>query len=98
MNRLKKLCILLPGLAVAFVGITCAPVDPPGAEEATVSTPAVAPTSAKEALPPPMVPQSGLRDRVRLAIDQVRKRDLLTTNGFWTVFHGILGLGPSVTL
>src|SRR5262249_21141194 len=28
----------------------------------------------------------------------VRDRDLRTTTGFWTVFHGILGLGPSLTL
>jgi hypothetical protein len=33
-----------------------------------------------------------------MAIDQVRHRDLLTTHGFWTIFHGILGLGPSVEL
>src|SRR5262249_29876936 len=32
------------------------------------------------------------------AVQNVRDRDLLTTNGFWTVFHGILGLGPSVKL
>jgi hypothetical protein len=36
--------------------------------------------------------------RLDAAIKQVRERDLDTTNGFWTVFHGILGLGPSVTL
>jgi hypothetical protein len=28
----------------------------------------------------------------------VRRRELRTDNGFWTVFHGILGLGPSVEL
>jgi hypothetical protein len=36
--------------------------------------------------------------RVEAAIRNVRERDLLTTNGFWTVFHGILGLGPATTL
>jgi hypothetical protein len=36
--------------------------------------------------------------RVEAAIRNVRERDLLTTNGFWTVFHGILGLGPAVML
>ena len=40
----------------------------------------------------------GLQKRIELAIDNVRRRDLETTNGFWTVFHGIIGLGPSVTL
>ena len=35
---------------------------------------------------------------MELAIGQVRSRQLRTDNGFWTVFHDILGLGPSVTL
>jgi hypothetical protein len=46
----------------------------------------------------PANPPAGLKERVEMAIEQVRHRDLLTTNGFWTVFHGILGLGPSLTL
>jgi len=39
-----------------------------------------------------------LKERIEAAIDNVRQRDLLMSNGFWTVFHGILGLGPSVKL
>jgi hypothetical protein len=39
-----------------------------------------------------------LKQRIETVIDQVRHRELLLNNGFWTVFHGILGLGPSVTL
>src|SRR5262249_41854229 len=53
---------------------------------------------AKESPGSPTVPPNGLKERIELAIDQVRRRDLLTTNGFWTVFHGILGLGPRVML
>jgi hypothetical protein len=41
---------------------------------------------------------SGPRYRIESAVQNVRERDLLTTNGFWTVFHGILGLGPGVKL
>jgi hypothetical protein len=41
---------------------------------------------------------AGPRYRIESAVQNVRERDLLTTNGFWTVFHGILGLGPSVQL
>jgi hypothetical protein len=41
---------------------------------------------------------NNLRTRIEVAIDNARSRDLLTTHGFWTVFHGILGLGLSVTL
>jgi hypothetical protein len=39
-----------------------------------------------------------LRQRIEAASEQVRHRDLRMDNGFWTVFHGILGLGPSVEL
>jgi hypothetical protein len=40
----------------------------------------------------------GPRERIEAALRQVRERDLLTTNSFWTVFHGILGTGPEATL
>ena len=39
-----------------------------------------------------------LQERLEAAIKQVQQRELLTTNAFWTVFHGILGLGPEVEL
>src|SRR5262249_52938705 len=39
-----------------------------------------------------------LKERIEAAIDNVRQRDLLISNGFWTVFHGILGLGSGVQL
>jgi hypothetical protein len=41
---------------------------------------------------------AGLNERIQIAVDQVRRRDLLVTNSFWTVFHGILGQGPTATL
>jgi hypothetical protein len=47
---------------------------------------------------PAPAPPDALRQRVDAAIKQVRARKLRTDNGFWTVFHGILGLGPSVKL
>jgi hypothetical protein len=40
----------------------------------------------------------GISTRLQTVVEHVRQRDLLTTNAFWTIFHGILGLGPSVTL
>lgn len=39
-----------------------------------------------------------LPDRLRSAIKQVRDRQLLTTNSFWTIFHGILGNGIEMSL
>jgi len=47
----------------------------------------------------PLVPTStSLKDRIQAALDNVSHRDLLTTHAFWTVFHGVLGMGPEVTL
>jgi hypothetical protein len=91
--------IVIASLAgLTFAAISCAPVDPPALED--VKTPGPAPTQATP-LPPPFISGAGadgLKARIDAAIDQVKHRDLLTTNGFWTVFHGILGLGPSVEL
>lgn len=87
--------MLWPALAVclAAAGITCAPVDNP--------TPKVAePEIAEKIETLPQAPKelNDARFRIEAAIQHIRDRDLLTTNGFWTIFHGILGLGPSVTL
>ena len=38
-----------------------------------------------------------MKVRIDAALEHVQQRDLLTTHGFWTVFHGILGMGPNQT-
>src|SRR5687767_11996699 len=43
-------------------------------------------------------PTDAARIRIEAALESVQKRDLLTTNSFWTIFHGILGMGPGTTL
>jgi len=43
-------------------------------------------------------PVNPLQQRIEAALASVHSRDLLTTNSFWTVFHGILGMGPKTTL
>lgn len=53
--------------------------------------------NGKTTAPPPKIPEA-LRPRIEQAIDNVRSRDLSTTHAFWTIFHGILGLGPDVDL
>jgi hypothetical protein len=50
--------------------------------------------SAKDDTPPP----NSLRDRVKLALDSVQKRPLDIDHNFWTVFHGILGMGFNTEL
>jgi hypothetical protein len=42
--------------------------------------------------------QGGIEQRINAALNQIQQRELLTTNSFWTVFHGILGLGPTATV
>lgn len=39
-----------------------------------------------------------LKVRLEAAIKIIKGRQLEPSHGFWTVFHGILGLGPDVTL
>jgi hypothetical protein len=104
MRRTLSFFLLLPlGLAVAWAG--CAPVDEPAATSEAAPAPAPLPTPIPpdaETLKPPKEPSSpepgGLQGRVETALRQIQERDLLTTNSFWTIFHGILGTGPGATL
>jgi hypothetical protein len=83
--------------AVAVFCASCAPVE---WSPATAGGGAAPPNATSvEVLPEAPAPRpAGPRHRIEAAIQNVRRRDLLTTNGFWTVFHGILGLGPGVQL
>lgn len=97
---MKLLHLFLPLAATAcLVFLPCC--APPAADDAAAGKPPAATSApaaaAALATPPPVVPGS-LKARIEAAIEQARHRDLLTTNGFWTVFHGMVGLGPSVTL
>jgi len=83
MKRLLPIALLLC--------LSCAPRDetPPDARVEDPTPPAVVPS--------PKLPDA-LQPRIDAALANVRSRDLRTTNAFWTVFHGILGLGPEITL
>src|SRR5262245_24381197 len=78
-------------LAAALIAWGCAPSGPPEPEESPPEPPA-------RDTPPKEVRPDRLRARIEAAITNVRKRTLLRGNAFWTVFHGILGLGPGVKL
>jgi hypothetical protein len=87
----------------ALVWAGCAPTGSPptgptaGPQERADEAPDGAPAGAVTAAPALL--GRTVEERVRAAVLNVRGRQLLTTNGFWTVFHGILGLGPAtVTL
>lgn len=77
-------------LTVIVLAVGCAPVPS-------------APTAAGQEteLPQPRLATADptdLRSRIDAAVDTVRRRDLHTSHGFWTVFHGVLGLGPDAIL
>jgi len=93
LSATKKLFSRLFALAVLACA-TCAPVADRSGENGSASS-----TAPIEQIPlPPKVSKDPTRARIETAIQNVRDRELLTTTGFWTVFHGILGLGPDITL
>ena len=85
--RLAVVWVVGASVLCATMVVSCAP----GPKSATAP-------SSSSALRPELKTDTILRDRIFSAIESARTRDLLTTHGFWTVFHGILGLGLSVTL
>ena len=88
-------------LATAFLLVTgCAPVGAPSTD--TGPTP-IRPAATAEAFRSETVAEiestpDSLKTRIDAAIENVRRRDLLTTNAFWTVFHGLLAFGEGLTL
>jgi hypothetical protein len=84
-------------LSAALLCAACAPVNHSNAKQDDKSNETENVAAEKLDVVPTPLP-SGPRYRIEAAVQNVRDRDLLTTNGFWTVFHGILGLGPSVKL
>jgi hypothetical protein len=88
---LAKRCLaLLAAAVIAVLCATCAPVGPAGPEKTPTAT--ERPTDKDE--PVKLPGRDILRERIELALKNVRDRDLRSDFGFWTVFHGILGLGP----
>src|SRR5688572_21532553 len=86
--RVRCRCILV---LLALAGLHCAPRDPDGRVKSKGDL-----EETKIVVEPPAVPDK-FRERLEAALEHVRKRDLLTTHGFWTIFHGILGMGPEAT-
>jgi hypothetical protein len=96
MLRMLRLPLFLSLMVLAW---GCAPGDDPtptdgkgGPDEPVLTKP-----TPVDGAPAVGVPD-GLSERIKTAVKQVRQRDLLTTNSFWTVFHGILGMGPDTVL
>lgn len=47
---------------------------------------------------PTASPPDTLQQRIDAAIDQVQRREVQTSHGFWTVFHALLGVGSDLQL
>lgn len=92
----EKVRRMLVSAGAALLLGGCAPVAdspaPTTAEESRATE-----TVAAVERPANSVPSS-LKTRLEAAIEQVRQRELYTNNAFWTIFHGILGLGPGLAL
>lgn len=85
----------LVGLIGALCG--CAPgVDPKIAS--APETPAVKEEVKAEVAKPVVKVPDSLKQRIELAVEHVRRRDLRTNHAFWTVFHGVLTFGEGLTL
>src|SRR5262245_167801 len=91
----KMLIGLALSATIALLGTACAPVGPTSTDHGKTDE---HPGELLSKMPTPTPEPKGPKDRIEAAIDNIRRRELLTTNGFWTIFHGILGLGPSVML
>jgi hypothetical protein len=93
----RNLLVALAAVGLVIAGVGCPPTDLP------LPTQPAKPAGTKPE-PVPMAlhfdhgPKDALQARLEAAITQVVERDLTKSNGFWTVFHGILGLGPTITL
>jgi hypothetical protein len=80
----------------ALTGVNCAPqADVPATRPELVPA---RPAKAEATIAPFPVAPAALKERIDTALDNVHHRDLLTTHAFWTVFHGILGMGPDTLL
>lgn len=96
--RMTRLLGLTMGALLAVLLATCAPMDPPTRDDDTKDKEPPPDGERLTHMPKPVPKPTGPQQRIEAAIQHVKDRDLLTNVGFWTVFHGILGLGPSVTL
>jgi hypothetical protein len=78
-------------LTLVFFGLSCAPSGENGSPDDSAGDDREQPSKA----PAPIPILAAHKDRIDAVLKHVRQRDLLTDHGFWTIFHGILGMGPN---
>lgn len=90
----------LLGLFLAGIALNCAPQDPnlsKGVPLKGPEYPAEKKNDGVQITPLPNQPNI-LKERLEAARDRIRSMKLLSSHGFWTVFHGILGQGLENTM
>jgi hypothetical protein len=87
-NSMRGKAAYLLLFAGLLIGLSCAP----GERKAKVDV------DKEDASPPPIVLPRELKPRLEAALENVHARDMETTFSFWTIFHGILGMGFDTTL
>ena len=97
MIRATKRLVFVGSVATVMLCTACAPVGDPVTEQAP--PPVASDSAVVERLPtPPVKIPDSLTQRIDAAIQLVEQRDVHISNGFWTVAHGILGMGTELTL
>jgi hypothetical protein len=96
MRRQFYFVCLVAGLTLA--GFSCAPSDD-GARsgDSSLTGQDLAddnPFAQVGERPAPVLLPKARKDRIDMVLEHVGKRDLLKDHSFWTIFHGILGMGP----
>src|SRR5688572_10604315 len=81
---------LLALAGLSLLGLTCAPDVPSSSKKKNEETSQTPADDAND--------KRSLSERLDAALDNVRRRELSTDHAFWTVFHGILGMGPGLKL
>lgn len=94
-NTTNRLIVL--GSAILALLAACAPVGNPG-DGPSLSTAGAVGTAQENLPPPPVAIPDSLGQRIEAAIRAAEQREVLISNGFWTVGHGILGVGTELTL
>src|SRR5262249_32082930 len=93
----EEKCMTAKGAFISSIFLAAGAIGPGCAPHGEPPHPAQSSGIKIDANPAPVPVPSSLKERIDAALKNVHSRDLLTTHAFWTVFHGILGMGLEQT-
>ena len=79
---IRRIICISFALLLLLGSVSCSPSGTGGAAGLPIPAPTPIPIPERH------------NDRIDAVLKHIRQRDLLTDHGFWTIFHGILGMGP----